>query len=80
MQVSQTAVGDNIGQTAILNVGQSNGGSSSGLGTPMFLPASQLGAYKALNLHLNINVIALTQVAIGNNIEQVALVTVGQGN
>jgi len=81
LQVSQTAIGDNIGQTAILDVAQSNsGGGSTGLGTPMFLPASQLGAYKALNLHLNINVIALTQVAIGNNIQQVALVTVGQGN
>jgi hypothetical protein len=80
LQVSQTAIGDNIGQTAILSVGQSNGGSSGGLGTPMFLPANQLSAYKALNLHLNINVIALTQVAIGNNIQQVALVTVGQSN
>jgi hypothetical protein len=77
VRVSQTAIGDGNSQTAVVQVGQENGGSSP-LGTPMFLPAHQLGAYKALNLHLNINVVAITQVAIGNGNSQMALVLVGQ--
>jgi hypothetical protein len=82
MRVSQTAIGDGNSQTAILSVGQGGdgggGGGYSPLGTPMFLPADKLGAYKALNLHLNINVVAITQVAVGNGNQQMALVTVGQ--
>jgi hypothetical protein len=60
-------------------VNQENGGGGWG-GQPVFLPASQLGAYKALNLNLNINVVTITQIAIGNQIQQVALALISQKN
>jgi hypothetical protein len=61
-------------------VNQDNSGGSSGGMTPVFLPYNQLGAYKALNLNLNINIVTITQIAIGNQIQQVALALISQKN
>jgi hypothetical protein len=74
--LSQTAIGNNIVQTAIVGVSQLGGGAPK----TMFLPYGQLGPMQSLNMNLNFNVVAVTQVALGNGIQQVAIVNVDQKN
>jgi hypothetical protein len=73
VKLQQLAVGNNISQTAIIDVKQGNSS-----GSTFYVPVEWLNELRALNANLNINIVNIQQVAIGNRIEQVAVVNVNQ--
>jgi hypothetical protein len=70
--VQQLAVGNNIAQTAIIDIGQDNSGGT------FYVPVSMIHELMSMNLNLNINVLNVEQIAIGSNIQQVAVLQISQ--
>jgi hypothetical protein len=73
VKIQQLAVGNNISQTAIVDVKQSNGS-----GSTFYVPVEMLRELRALNANLNLNIVNIQQIAIGDRIQQVAVVNVNQ--
>jgi hypothetical protein len=84
VRISQVAAGNTgpVSQTALVSVDQKNGIVSTDQPFPMFVRAQDLPRLIQLNVGLNINVVNVFQVAIGNTgpVTQVALVNVTQNN
>jgi hypothetical protein len=73
VKLQQLAVGNNISQTAIVDVKQGNVS-----GSKFYVPVEWLRELRALNANLNISIVNIEQIAIGNRITQVAVVDVHQ--
>lgn len=73
IKVQQIAVGNNIAQTALITLGQEGGD-----GNKLYVPMSLLNELLSMNLSLNINILNVEQIALGNNIQQVALLEISQ--
>src|SRR5262249_36330373 len=84
VRISQVAAGNirPVSQTALVSVDQKNGIVSTDQPFPMFVKAQDLPRLVQLNIGLNINIVNITQVAVGNTgaVTQVALVNVTQNN
>jgi len=84
VRVSQIAAGNTgpVSQTALVSVKQKNGIASTDQPFPMFVRAQDVPRLVQLNIGLNINIVNVFQVAVGNTgpVTQVALVNVTQNN
>jgi hypothetical protein len=84
VRVSQVAAGNTgpVSQTALVSVQQKNGVVNTDQPFPMFVRAQDLPRLVQLNIGLNINIVNVFQVAVGNTgpVTQVALVNVTQNN
>lgn len=78
--VSQFAIGQDITQLVTVNVEQRKdlGVRATPYGMLLYLPAPEVARTRSLNLGVSISVVDLQQIAIGNDITQVALVNVQQ--
>jgi hypothetical protein len=76
VDLQQIAIGNDITQVALVNV-QQNGGGGNRL---VMVPNGAFGTLYAVNrqFKINLNRIKVQQLAVGNNISQTALVTLGQ--
>jgi hypothetical protein len=72
----------NVNQMALVSVQQQNGIGNADQPFPLFVMAKDLPALRVLNVGVNIDVVKVFQVAIGNTgqVSQVALVNVTQNN
>jgi hypothetical protein len=73
VKIQQMAVGNNISQTAIIDVTQRNG-----MNNTIYVPVEFLRELRALNANLNISIVNIEQIAVGDRIQQVAVVNVDQ--
>src|SRR5262249_18621310 len=80
--ISQVVVGNSVQQIVTVGVDQRNDATArvSPYGFVMFVPAKDLAKTRSLNIGINISVVDITQVAVGNDIQQVAVVNVEQSN
>jgi hypothetical protein len=78
--VSQVATGEDITQLVTVNVQsrQNPGVRATPYGLVMYLPAPEVSRIRSLNMGVNISVVDLQQIALGNDITQVAVVNIQQ--
>jgi len=84
VRVSQVAAGNTgpVSQTALVSVDQKNGIVNTDQPFPLFVRTRDLPRLVQLNIGLNINIVNVFQIAIGNTgqVDQIALVNVTQNN